>query len=167
MKTYEPALRRLASVYMRTVVDQEDLFQEIAIAIWTAIPRFRGDSSERTWLYRIGHNVALTHVIKIRKKAFREVPQDEQVDALPAKSNLETTLIDQQNRRRLIEAIRALPSLDQQVLTLHLEGLSYSEMEEVTGLSSSNLGVRLTRTRRRLVELMQKAGVKYESRISG
>jgi RNA polymerase sigma factor (sigma-70 family) len=108
MKTYEPALRRLASVYMRTAVDQEDLFQEIAIAIWT-IPRFRGDSSERTWLYRIGHNVALTHVIKIREKAFREVPQDEQVDALPAKSNLETTLIDQQNRRRLIEAIRALP----------------------------------------------------------
>src|SRR5580765_4021504 len=110
MKTYGPALRRLGSVYMRSAVDQEDLFQEIAIAIWTAIPRFRGDSSERTWLYRIGHNVALTHVIKISKKASREVPQDEETYALPAKGNLETTLIDQQNRRRLIEAIRALPS---------------------------------------------------------
>lgn len=160
MERYGPALRRLASVYMLTAADQEDLFQEIAVAIWTAIPRFRGDSSERTWLYRIGHNVALTQAIKIRKKVSREVSHDEQIYALPAKSNLETTLIDRQNRRRLIEAIRTLSSLDQRILMLQLEGLSYAEMEEVTGLSSSNLGVRLTRTRRRLSELLQKVEVK-------
>jgi hypothetical protein len=40
MERYEPALRRLTSVYMQTAADQDDLFQEIAIAIWTAIPRF-------------------------------------------------------------------------------------------------------------------------------
>ena len=160
MEAYGPAIRRLAHVYMQSAADQDDLFQEIALAIWTAIPRFRGDSSERTWLYRIGHNVALTHVVKIRKKTSRELPQDEQVYALPAHTNLENTMIDQQNRRRLIEAMRALPSLDQQILMLHLEGLSYAEMEEVTGLSNSNLGVRLTRIRRRLGELMQRIEVK-------
>jgi DNA-directed RNA polymerase specialized sigma24 family protein len=53
-----------------------------------------------------------------------------------------------------------LPFLDQQILMLHLEGLSYAEMEEVTGLSSSNVGVRLTRARRRLSEWMQKVEVK-------
>src|SRR5262245_36670295 len=160
MEGYGPALRRLTQVYVQRTADQEDLFQEIALAIWTAIPRFRGDSSERTWLYRIGHNVALTHVIKIRQKTSRELPQDEQVYDVPAKGNLETGLIDQQNRRRLIDAIRALPSLDQQILMLQLEGLSYAEMEEVTGLSSSNLGVRLTRARHRLSEFMQKVEVR-------
>jgi DNA-directed RNA polymerase specialized sigma24 family protein len=39
MKKYEPALCRLASVDMHTAADQDDLFAEIAIAIWTAIPR--------------------------------------------------------------------------------------------------------------------------------
>jgi RNA polymerase sigma-70 factor, ECF subfamily len=157
---YGRALRRLTQVYVQSAADQEDLFQEILLAIWTALPRFRRESSERTWLYRIGHNVALTHVIKIRQKASRELPQDEQVYAVRAKDNLEAGLIDRQNRRRLIEAIRVLPSLDQQILMLHLEGLSYAEMEEVTGLTSSNLGVRLTRARRRLSEWMQKVEVK-------
>src|SRR5262245_61083739 len=157
---YGRALRRLTQVYVQSAADQEDLFQEIVLAIWTALPRFRGDSSERTWLYRIGHNVALTHVIKMRQKVSRELPQDEQVYDVPAKDNLETGLIDRQNRRRLIEAIRLLPSLDRQILMLHLEGLSYAEIEEVTGLSSSNLGVRLTRARRRQCGWMQKVEMK-------
>jgi DNA-directed RNA polymerase specialized sigma24 family protein len=42
------------------VSPRDDLVQEIALAIWKAIPRFRGDSSERTWVYRIAHNVAIT-----------------------------------------------------------------------------------------------------------
>ena len=47
---YGRALRRLTQVYVQSAADQEDLFQEIVLAIWTALPRFRGDSSERTWL---------------------------------------------------------------------------------------------------------------------
>jgi DNA-directed RNA polymerase specialized sigma24 family protein len=46
IEQYQPALRRLAGAYM----DRENdggLFQEIALALWQAIPRFRGESSER------------------------------------------------------------------------------------------------------------------------
>ncbi len=49
LQRYIPALRRLAFSYAREGSAAEDLFQEIAMALWTALPRFRGDSSERTW----------------------------------------------------------------------------------------------------------------------
>ena len=53
LDTYAPALRRLCAAYQTDAADQHDLFQEIALALWEALPRFRGDASERTWLYRI------------------------------------------------------------------------------------------------------------------
>ena len=66
IETHTPALRRLCHSYFESRTASEDLFQEIALAIWTALPRFRGECSDRTWLYRIAHNVALTIAAKSR-----------------------------------------------------------------------------------------------------
>jgi RNA polymerase sigma factor (sigma-70 family) len=55
---YLPALRRLGWSYARETAEQEDLLQEIALALWTALPQFRGDASKGTWLYRIANNTA-------------------------------------------------------------------------------------------------------------
>src|SRR5947207_202946 len=60
LRTYLPALRRLARAYAREAAEQEDLLQEIAMGLWTALPHFRGDASERTWLYRVAHNTAIS-----------------------------------------------------------------------------------------------------------
>jgi DNA-directed RNA polymerase specialized sigma24 family protein len=51
LRQYAAPLQRLAHAYARSPTEQEDLFQEIALALWTALPGFRGDASERTWLY--------------------------------------------------------------------------------------------------------------------
>jgi hypothetical protein len=53
LETYSQAIRRLCSVNLKEASDREDLFQEIAAALWTALPRFRAAASERTWLYRV------------------------------------------------------------------------------------------------------------------
>ena len=50
LQTYSGALQRLASCYEENATLREDLLQEIYLALWQAIPRFRGDASERTWL---------------------------------------------------------------------------------------------------------------------
>jgi RNA polymerase sigma factor (sigma-70 family) len=57
-----PALMRLAAAYTRTASDRDDLFQEIALAIWQALPGFRGESSERTFLFRIAHNRSVAYL---------------------------------------------------------------------------------------------------------
>ena len=72
---YAGAIRRLAAVYVPNAADRDDLFQEILLAVWQALPAFRGDASERTWLYRIAHNVALTHQRKNRRASDRECGQ--------------------------------------------------------------------------------------------
>src|SRR5688572_11447049 len=56
------ALARLVSSYTRTATDCDDLLQEIAIALWQALPTFRGECSERTFLFRIAHNRCLAHL---------------------------------------------------------------------------------------------------------
>src|SRR5215472_7965496 len=61
LREYEPALRRLAAAYEPDVHEREDLLQDIAFALWRALPCFRGDSSTRTFVYRIAHNRAISH----------------------------------------------------------------------------------------------------------
>jgi RNA polymerase sigma factor (sigma-70 family) len=53
MEVYAGPVRRLCGAYASTTADRDDLFQDIFIAVWRALPSFRGDSSTRTWVYRI------------------------------------------------------------------------------------------------------------------
>src|SRR3954452_15733758 len=72
LQRYVQPLRRLAWSYARDHAECDDLLQEIALALWTALPRFRGESSERTWLYRIAHNTSISYVISRNRRTSRE-----------------------------------------------------------------------------------------------
>lgn len=61
---YARPLQRLIAAYARKEADRADLLQDIALALWCALPAFRGDCSERTFLLRIAHNRALTFLSK-------------------------------------------------------------------------------------------------------
>jgi RNA polymerase sigma-70 factor (ECF subfamily) len=139
---YAAAVRRLCVVYASNPADREDLFQEVFLAVWKALPAFRGEASERTWLYRIAHNVALTW--KARDRRHRGEPLDGSCS--PA--------CDPPDPRRiaLIEIIALLPPVDRQLVTLWLEGLTMAEIEQITGMRAGTVAVRLTRIRRQLSE---------------
>ena len=59
--SYGPSLARLAASYARRASEQDDLFQEVAFAIWRALPGFRGECSERTFVFRIAHNRGISY----------------------------------------------------------------------------------------------------------
>ncbi|HTY13928.1 MAG TPA: sigma-70 family RNA polymerase sigma factor [Candidatus Omnitrophota bacterium] len=61
---------RLASRYVFTREDREDLFQEIFVNIHRALPRFRGESSLSTWIYRIAVNASINHLKKQKRHAM-------------------------------------------------------------------------------------------------
>jgi RNA polymerase sigma factor (sigma-70 family) len=146
-----PALSRLASSYVRGSGDREDLLQEIALAIWMALPRFRGESSERTFLFRIAHNRAITHLGK-RRPPMSDV--DEQLEIEDETPGPERRLSAEQEGQRLLSAIHQLPIAYAQVVTLTLEGMSYTEIAEVLGISETNVGARLTRSREMMRKLL-------------
>jgi RNA polymerase sigma factor (sigma-70 family) len=157
---YQDALLRLAGVYAVTAQDREDIVQEIAIALWRAIPAFRRESSERTWLYRIAHNTAITTRGKLRRKTRNESSLEEVLEPLADSEEEDQRLIREQKRRWLLGAMRELPVLDRQILALHLEELTHSEIGEITGMSEGAIATRLSRIRARLTQEVRHLEVK-------
>src|SRR5580698_3215117 len=128
------ALSRLAASYTNTVADRDDLVQEIALCIWRGLPHFRGECSERTFIFRIAHNRAVTHLVRRRPQASAEAGL-EVSDVADSAPNPEAGLARVQQGERLRDAVHALPLLYRQVVTLTLEGLDYGEIAGVLGIS--------------------------------
>jgi RNA polymerase sigma factor (sigma-70 family) len=145
--TYGPALRRLAAAWEPEAAAREDLLQEILFALWRALPTFRGLSSERTFVFRVAHNRALTHRFRPRPATQ---PLDPAVEVVDLRPTPEAAVSAAQRVERLQRALQALPVAARQVLTLSLEGLSRAEIAEVLGITENNVGVRLNRARRAL-----------------
>ena len=146
-----PALSRLAASYTKSTSDRDDLFQDIAMAIWQALPSFRGESSERTFIFRVAHNRAITHLAKPRPAA----PLEEGAEVTDPRPNPERDFSRGQQQERLLQAIHRLPIGYRQVITLTLEELSYAEIAEVLGITETNVGVRLNRARQLLREMLE------------
>ena len=143
------ALSRLAASHTRSASDRDDLLQDIAVALWLALPRFRGECAERTFLFRIAHNRCISYVVRRRELTSLDDRVGEIPDPAPG---IEAQLSDVQQSQRLLHGIRQLPLAYRQVVVLALEGLDYREMAEVLGISDSNVGVRLNRARALLKE---------------
>jgi len=139
-------IARLAGSYARNRAEQEDLTQEIWLAIWRALPGFRGDSSLRTFAYRIAHNRSVTQLTR-RRDSGDSALLDDLTDESPGP---DMRLIQSRDAERLLRAVSQLSLGMRQALTLRFEGLSYSEISEVLGISESNVAVRLNRARERL-----------------
>jgi RNA polymerase sigma factor (sigma-70 family) len=148
-----PALARLAASYTNTLADRDDLLQEIAIAVWQALGRFRGECSERTFLFRIAHNRGIAWLAR-RRSSFVEAGQE--IDAPDPAPDPEAGLAQSQTADRLRRAIHRLPLAYRQVIVLTLEGSGYGEIAEVLGISETNVGARLTRARQMLRESLEK-----------
>ena len=141
MEAYAAPIRRLCAAYAAGAADREDLFQDIFLAVWRALPGFRGDASARTWLYRIAHNVALTWQARDRRRQVRETPLDEEA---PGSSHMDL------RRLALRQALAGMNPADRTLTLLWLEGLSAAEIEDVTGVKAATVAVRLSRIRKQL-----------------
>jgi RNA polymerase sigma-70 factor (ECF subfamily) len=126
--------------------DREDLFQEILIALWQALPQFNDQARLSTYVYRVALNCALNW--KRSRRRYREklghysnlIPAFE-VTAAPAVA---------ERLRWLYARIHELSPVDRSLILLFLDRLSYGEIAEITGLSESNVGVRLHRIKQHL-----------------
>ena len=148
-KEFGPGLCRLAACYESLLQAREDLLQDIQIAIWRALPNFRGECSLRTFIYRIAHNRALTHVVR-RNTALQHAREPEEV--IDPGLNPEASAIRKADHATLMSAVRGLPMPYRQVIILALEELPQSEIAAVLGISENNVAVRLNRARNMLRE---------------
>ena len=156
---YSAALSRLARGYEADATRQQDLIQEILVALWSALPSFEGRSSTRTWLYRIAHNVAVSHVIKRgRDRLARAIPIEDD-DAIVLLARDAAREIEGRDAvQRLGALVRALRPADAQLIMLYLEGLEHAEIADVTGLSRENVAVKVHRIKAALTRALGEGG---------
>jgi RNA polymerase sigma-70 factor (ECF subfamily) len=140
------ALSRLAWGYTDNTADHEDLLQDILVALWQALPRFRGESALSTFIFRVATNRALSFVGRLRRHeplvAAERVPDP--------KADPEAIVDRRSQHDQLSAAIRRLPELHRQAVILYLEGASVREIASVQGSSENSVAVRLTRARQML-----------------
>ncbi len=151
LRVHGPALWRVARVYEADPGRQEDLFQEICLAVWKALPGFRGEASERTFVFRIAHNRGLSHSWSRPPAPADPRELDGLIDGAP---DPEQESVRSERRDHLMAAIRLLSPVPRQVVTLSLEGLSHREIAEILGITENNVAVRLSRARATLSELL-------------
>ena len=141
---------KVARAYTQTAADCQDLVQDILFQLWRSAPGFRGEAGEATWVYRVALNTALGWHRRERRRLARQrpLPDAEGLDRGPDPARREAV-------ERLYAAIRRLPEPDVALVLLHLDGLTYRQMADVLGTSEGNVGVRLTRARKALAELLR------------
>jgi RNA polymerase sigma factor (sigma-70 family) len=150
VQTYGEALSRFAWGYVDNGADHDDLMQHVLIAIWRALPRFRGASSEKTFVFRIAHNRGCSFVGRRRD----DDPLTSDSPIADPRPSPDEALDDARRRAQLARAVRTLPEAQRQAVLLRLEGFSLSEIAALQGTSEANVSVRLTRGRDRLRELL-------------
>lgn len=139
---------KICKVYRDSREDQEDLFQEIVYQLWKAYPGFKRESKVSSWIYRIALNtaIAIYRKPKVSFDYYEEFP--EYTDPSNAKPVSE-------NEERLFWALRKLNDSEKAVISLYLEDFNYKEISEMTGLSESNVGVRLNRIKNKLKQILK------------
>lgn len=147
-------IRRIAGYYVDEPHEQKDLYQEIVTQIWQSFDDFKGDSAFSTWLYRIALNTAISHLRKTKsgpKWRFWQGSNNE-----PAAEMERDPLVEAEEKQILRNHIKQLDQMDQTLILLYLEEVEYQTIAEITGLSKSNVGVRLHRIREQLKTMIQK-----------
>lgn len=150
------ALARLAAACERDRDLQQDLLQDIHVAVWRSFGTFRHQCSLRTWVYRVAHNTAASFARRHRKFRRERLVSLEQLDeqlergrsARPDDSSVERRYDEAAITDRLRELIRQLKPIDRDVILLYLEGMDAASIGDVLGLSADNVAQKTHRTKK-------------------
>jgi RNA polymerase sigma-70 factor (ECF subfamily) len=149
---FRAAIERLARGYEADAELRRDLVQEIHTALWRSFAYFEGQCSERSWVYRVAHNVAVTHIMTRRRLKPEALSGLDEIEAIAAPEDTEAETDQRRIVARLLATIHRLKPADRQVMLLYLEDLTAAEIGEVTGLSAGAVAVRVHRIKALLAE---------------
>ena len=120
-----------------------------------ALNRYDARCSLRTWIYRVAHNVAASHVARDRRAKSRHLMSIETIDVPDVRQGAEDITERQMALDRLLALIHELKPLDRQIVLLFLEGVDAAGIAEVTGLSPGNVATKVHRIKNVLAHRFQ------------
>ena len=137
-------IHKVCNVYLDAPEDRQDLFQDIIYQLWKSYPRFKGQSKASTWLYRVALNTAISTVRKKKPISLGAVLDKAETNVAEGRS---------ENHQLLRVLINSLNKVEKSLILLYLDEKSYEEIAGITGMTKSNVSVRLVRIKKKLAKL--------------
>ena len=137
---------KIVRAYAFTSHDQDDLFQEITLQVWQSILNFRGEAKPSTWIYRVALYAATAWVRQEKRRPL--------LSSLTAVEHTLTMTDQPRDERRdwLYGQIAKFEPIDRSLCLLMLDGFSYKEIANMLGISASNVGVKIHRIKKQLLQ---------------
>ena len=142
----ERLIYKVCSLYVTDESPMADLYQEVVYNLWKGFPVFRNECSISTWMYRIALNTCITGMRKELRRP-KHVPILELSECLIEPESME------KNIREMYKLIHQLKTLERAIILLWLEEKPYQEIADITGLTVSNIAVKLTRIKEKLKQM--------------
>ena len=145
VKEHKNTIYTVCFMFSKDADEVNDLFQETLINLWQGFNSFKGESSIRTWIWRISLNTCISSERKKNKLHTEPLSMD---------INLyEDTDEDSRQIQMLYNRINRLKPFDRAIVLLWLENLSYDEIATIVGISVKNVSVRLVRIKEELKKM--------------
>lgn len=143
VRQHEKVIYKVCTFYVSQAITVDDLYQETLINLWRAFSSFRGNSAVSTWIYRLSLNTCISYLRRERRRV-PAAPLKEHQDVPPCDDDAEDKV------KELYAKIEMLNSIEKAIIFLLLEEKSYREIAEITGLSATNVGVRINRIKNKM-----------------
>jgi RNA polymerase sigma-70 factor (ECF subfamily) len=140
---------KVARAYSKTLHDKEDLINDITLELWKSFGRFKGDSKISTWIYRIALNTSMNYKRKREKERLFFLDDLKQIENL----NWLIEEPDSSHSEILYLCIDELNQLNKAIILLYLDGNSHDEISDITGISKTNVGTRISRIKEQIKSL--------------
>ena len=139
---YRDKILRLCFAYLDDRSYVEDIFQEVLMAIWLGLKKFRNEAGYGTWVYHITVNT----IFLFNKREGKRRPEQLGENIIDSSVNeMERKIRDEHKLERLYEAISSLEEYDRILIGLYLEKLKYEEIGSILGISTNHVGVKISR----------------------
>lgn len=153
---YSRPVHTLIFKVVRSREDAEELTQDVFMKVFKGLSSFKGDCGFSTWIYRIAYNTALSSVRKkkheflaIEETTLTNISEEEVADMLGRTDSSEQI-------QRLDTALEQLPPEERALILLfYMKEKTVDELVTITGLTTSNVKVKLHRIRKKLFVLLK------------
>ncbi|MCF6170507.1 MAG: sigma-70 family RNA polymerase sigma factor [Bacteroidales bacterium] len=145
LSKYQGILHKVNLIYFRNKADREDNFQEIVYQLWKSFPGLKNKNSMGSWIYAVAINTSISRIRKTMRVEYRE-----KLPEATDKMDIAEEMSRNESFQHLLQAIYKLNETDKSIILLYLEEKSYGEISEITGISKSNVGVRIKRAKEKL-----------------
>ena len=149
VKEYRKTIYTVCYFFSKDTEEVNDLYQEILINLWKGFEKFRGESSLKTWIWRVSLNTCNNQERK-KKSSVQTIPLSIDID-LYNDDDVQSKQI-----QMLYDRINRLDVFDRAIILLWLENMNYQDIADVVGISLSNVTTRLFRIKEQLKSMSNK-----------